>query len=172
MLILWRLGIRQAGLCLEFFLSHKVDLYHIFSNHSSSYTHRKKNLKGQKNLGEKKPPTQPKSHQSTIRHHILLCTSKELSSASTTFQSGAAVSGKVKQFTQDSSGPGKFAGHPPSSLFHPDSKNCTAQFQQQPRHRQRQALGGKIALFTSSTTQIAQKKGTSSAEDESWGEIT
>lgn len=78
MLILWRLGIRQAGLCLELFLSHKVDLYHISSNHSSSHTHRKKNLKGQKNLGEKK--TQPSQKATKAPSDITFCSAPPKSS--------------------------------------------------------------------------------------------
>lgn len=45
----------HSDLCLELFLSNKVNLDHIFSNHSTSHAHRKKKIKKVKEFREKKP---------------------------------------------------------------------------------------------------------------------
>lgn len=60
----------------SWFLSNKVNLSHIFSNCSSSHTHRKKNLKGERILEKNPNPTKnpPKHHE----NHILLCLQRAL----------------------------------------------------------------------------------------------
>lgn len=143
---------------LLFINSKKVKLYHILSNHWMNHTHRKKVKEFRKKTEQTKKPLRGKHHQTSSSALVDIYLQRALQCFGDIPEQRCSLLWKSNNSHKDSTRSSKFTGSLQSSLFTLTASTLLPNSNGSPDPGQIQALKGKIALFTSFTIQIPQKR--------------